>query len=175
MLAYVPQFVCEVRDQSAHRLCRGSAGDPDRMRQRALAHQLIFKHAMDAGISLETDEMQHFARESFLLSRQCGAAGLAEESSCLFELARQASGIARSEGLDFRIYKIAASLLGWKVDTLLSDNSLTQRLGFARPMRAYSDDGKSGVPLPRAISIFRKLAWRLLLLELWGQHYRVSI
>ena len=38
--------------------------------------------------------MQHFARELFLLARQCGAAGLAEEARILFELARQASGTA---------------------------------------------------------------------------------
>ena len=36
--------------------------------------------------------MQHFARELFLLARQCGAAGLGEEARMLFELARQASG-----------------------------------------------------------------------------------
>ena len=32
----------------------------------------------------ETSEMQHFARELFLLARQCGAAGLAEEARALF-------------------------------------------------------------------------------------------
>ena len=57
--------------------------------------------------------MQHFARELFLLARQCGAAGLAAESRRLFELSRQASGEARSRGLDFRLYKMAASILGW--------------------------------------------------------------
>jgi len=60
-------------------------------------------------------------------------------------------------------------------DALLAPNSLTHRLGLARPMQAYFDEGKSGYPFPRAISIFRNLAWRLLLLELWGQHYRVSL
>ena len=29
-------------------------------------------------------EMQHFARELFLLARQCGAAGLTEEARTLF-------------------------------------------------------------------------------------------
>jgi len=112
-LAYVPEFVCEVRDHSAHRLCRGSAGDPDRMRQRALAHQLIFKHAMDAGISLETDEMQHFARELFLLSRQCGAAGLENESKTLFDLSIAASLDNKRDNLQFRVYRLSAWLVGW--------------------------------------------------------------
>ncbi len=57
--------------------------------------------------------MRHFARELFLLSRQCGAAGLAEESHRLFELARSASGRARSSGWDFRGYRLLAGVIGW--------------------------------------------------------------
>ncbi len=56
-------------------------------------------------------------------------------------------------------------------DTLLSSGSFTHRLGLDRAMRAYFDEGRSGYAFPRALSIFRNLAWRLLLLELWGRHY----
>ena len=58
--------------------------------------------------------MQHFARELFLLARQCGAAGLAKEARTLFELARQASGTVRSGGVDFLLYGTAARLVGWR-------------------------------------------------------------
>jgi hypothetical protein len=111
-LAWCPQYVCEVRDHAGDRLCRGTALETQRMHQRARSHELIFGHAARAGLQ-DTTEMQHFARALFLLSRQCGAAGLGLESRRLFDLARQASGKARSQGLDFRLYKIAASLLGW--------------------------------------------------------------
>jgi hypothetical protein len=57
--------------------------------------------------------MRHFARELFLLARQAGAAGLAAESRDLFLLARRASGMARAKGLDFRLYRLAATLFGW--------------------------------------------------------------
>ena len=112
-LIWCPKPVSEHRDHAGGRLCRGSALDAARMRQRARSHELIFGHAIRAGLE-DTPEMQHFARALFLLSRQCGAAGLAAESRRLFELARQASGHVRSQGLDFRIYNIAAGLLGWK-------------------------------------------------------------
>jgi len=56
-------------------------------------------------------------------------------------------------------------------DMLLADGSITQRLGLGRAMRAYFDEGCSGYAFPRPLSIFRNLAWRLLLLELWGRHY----
>jgi asparagine synthase (glutamine-hydrolysing) len=56
-------------------------------------------------------------------------------------------------------------------DTLLAAGGMTHRLGLDRAMRAYFDEGRSGHAFPRALSIFRNLAWRLLLLELWGRHY----
>lgn len=59
-------------------------------------------------------------------------------------------------------------------ETVLSSDSLTQRLGLGPAMRAYFDEGRSGYAFPRALSIFNNLAWRLLLLELWGRHYLAS-
>jgi hypothetical protein len=57
--------------------------------------------------------MQHFARELFLLARQCGAAGLPVESRLLFEIAREASGTGRGWGLDFLCYRALAAIVGW--------------------------------------------------------------
>ena len=56
---------------------------------------------------------QHFARELFLLSRQCGAAGLAEQSKELFELARESSGEVRGNAWDFKLYGFLASIARW--------------------------------------------------------------
>jgi len=74
---------------------------------------LILSHALRAGVSLESPEMRHFARELFLLARQCGAAGLPRESRELFDAARRASGPDRSRGADYRAYQAVASVLGW--------------------------------------------------------------
>jgi hypothetical protein len=118
-LVWCGQYVCEVRDHLGGRLCRGSSLKVERMRQRARSHELIFGHAIRAGLE-NTPEMQHFARALFLLSRQCGAAGLSEESRRLFELARLASGGLRARGLDFRLYNIAAGWVGWNTMGRLS-------------------------------------------------------
>ncbi len=112
-LCYVREFVCEVRDHGDHRLSRGSASDPARNRERARAHALIYGHAVRGGVERESPEMRHFARELFLLARQCGASGLKEESRLLFSLAREASTPERSRGADFRCYRLAAAALGW--------------------------------------------------------------
>ena len=112
-LDYCDKFVVEVRDHNENRLCKGEAVDPERMRERARAHALILSHARKAGLKEDAPEMQHFARELFLLSRQCGAAGLAAESKRLFELARDASGETRGKGWDFKVYRFLASIAGW--------------------------------------------------------------
>ena len=114
-LFFCEAYVAEVRDHGQGRLCQGDALDPKRLIHRARAHQLIYTHAKRAAIETTTIEMQHFARELFLLARQCGAAGLAIESRELFELARQASGSARASGIDFRVYRIVTSVLGWSL------------------------------------------------------------
>lgn len=111
-LAYVPDFVCEVRDHDVARLSRAGL-EPRKLADRALAQTRIFAHARRAGIAIESREMAHFARAVFLLARQCGAAGLDEEAASLFALAREASGEARGGAWDFRLYARAAALLGW--------------------------------------------------------------
>lgn len=112
-LHYVAEWVAEVRHHADGRLsARGM--HPDVLRDRAEAHARIYAHARRFGIGPEAPEMQHYARELFLLSRQCGAAGLAAESRRLFELARDASG-ADANRLQFRAYRAATRLLGWKL------------------------------------------------------------
>jgi glycosyltransferase involved in cell wall biosynthesis len=108
-LAYCEEWVCEVRMHDDHLSGTMNAAT---LRDRAAAHALIYGHARRAGIGPDASEMQHFARELFLLARQCGAAGLAEESRTLFDLARDASGGDRDR-LQFRLYRALAGVVGW--------------------------------------------------------------
>jgi len=121
-LAYVPEYVAEIRDHPDHRLSRGVARDAVRLRERARAHQLIASHAQRAGIPRSAPEMQHFGRELFHLARQCGAAGLGAESQALFEIAR-----AIAPRWDLQVYALAARALGWKRVGKLS--MMRERLG----------------------------------------------
>jgi hypothetical protein len=112
-LHHVPKFVVEVRQVAGQRLS-GQPHDSERLARRARAHELILGHARRAGVLPGTPEMQHFARELFLLARQCGAVGLSDQSRRLLSLARQASGNPRTvRGL--RVYRLAAALLGWRL------------------------------------------------------------
>jgi GT2 family glycosyltransferase len=106
-LAYVDEVVAVIRDHPEGRLS-GSA-DAATLRNRATAHELIAAHALRAGIDPQSEEFQRYARELFLLARQCGAAGLSDESRRLTELARSLSG-AR----DVRVYAMLARLCGWR-------------------------------------------------------------
>jgi glycosyltransferase involved in cell wall biosynthesis len=108
-LHHLADWVCEVRMHDAHLSGRGDA-----LHDRAVAHQSIYASARRANIPDDAPEMQHFARELFLLARQCGAAGLAGDSKALFELARTASGPSANR-LQFRAYKAAARVVGWRL------------------------------------------------------------
>jgi glycosyltransferase involved in cell wall biosynthesis len=112
-LHFCEDYVAEVRDHDEGRLSRGTALDPARLAQRARSHRLILEHARRGGIDASAPEMQHFARELFLLARQCGAAGLTTQSKELFLLAKAASSMERAARLDFRLYELAAGVLGW--------------------------------------------------------------
>jgi glycosyltransferase involved in cell wall biosynthesis len=99
-LHYGDAFVSDTRIIFGIQLSTAGSSDPEKLKNRATAHRLILEHAMAAQISHETCEMQHFARELFLLARQCGAAGLADD--------------ARSRGIDFLLYGAGARLVGWR-------------------------------------------------------------
>ena len=113
-LHYCDAFVSDTRVTFGSQLSAAGSSDPEKLRDRAAAHRLILEHALVARIPHETTEMRHFARELFLLARQCGAAGLADEARILFGLARQASGSQRSRGIDFLLYGAGARLVGWR-------------------------------------------------------------
>ncbi|HVT45437.1 MAG TPA: glycosyltransferase family A protein, partial [Thermoanaerobaculia bacterium] len=120
-VVFVDAWVAEHRDHGEGRLSRGERLDAARLGQRASAHALMFGHAMRAGIDPPVVEMQIFARRLFLLSRQCGAAGLVAESKQLFEMARRASGDERAKGRDFRMYRGLAGVVGWRGAGVLAE------------------------------------------------------
>jgi glycosyltransferase involved in cell wall biosynthesis len=119
-LSFIDDFISVERDHTGDRLSHGGSRDPRKLSDRATAHRLILAHARDAGIEAHQPEMQHFSRAIFLLSRQCGAAGLPAEAAELFALAREASTPTRGMALDFRAYRAAATVIGWRWTGILS-------------------------------------------------------
>jgi len=111
-LSYCDAFVSDTRYHDGNQLSRAGSSDRAKLRDRAEAHRLIYSHARRAGICHETAEMRHFARELFLLARQCGNVGLGYHARMLFDLSRDASG-PRGRGIDFRLYSAVARVAGW--------------------------------------------------------------
>ncbi len=117
-LHYREAWVSEVRHHHRGRLSDFGM-KPDVLRDRARAHALILEHAQRAGIDAEVPEMKHYARELFLLARQCGDAVLPDESKMLFSRARDASGPDRDR-VQFRLYAAAARVFGWSLTGRIS-------------------------------------------------------
>jgi glycosyltransferase involved in cell wall biosynthesis len=103
-LAHVPEWVCEIRVGLEDRL--SGRGDVS-LRDRARAHMQMLESATAAKIPRSSAEMQFFARDLFHLARQCGAAGLRQESRELLT-----SAIKVSAARDLRAYTFAARIIG---------------------------------------------------------------
>jgi asparagine synthase (glutamine-hydrolysing) len=59
-------------------------------------------------------------------------------------------------------------------DVILAKGGWTEALGLRPAMVEYFVNNRGGYAFPRAISIFRNLAWRLLILEMWSSAYRIA-
>ena len=59
-------------------------------------------------------------------------------------------------------------------DIILARGGWTEALGLRSAMEEYFINNRAGYAFPRAVSIFRNLAWRLLILEMWSNAYRVA-
>ncbi|MBC7601887.1 MAG: hypothetical protein H7255_04400, partial [Ramlibacter sp.] len=119
-LCFCDEFVSVQRGHEADmHLSHQSATNPRKLADRARAQELILQHAQQAGITSGQPEMQHFARALFLLARQCGAAGLVEQSRRLHGLARHC-GDPNGCGLDLKLYRWGAFVLGWRAMGRLS-------------------------------------------------------
>jgi hypothetical protein len=112
-LHFCDAFVSHEREHDGARQCQGASSLPSKLAGRAQARHEIWKTVQAAGVPRSTPEVQFFARSAFLLSRQCGNAGLTGESIRLFELAREASTDRRSQGWDFRLYGLMSGMIGW--------------------------------------------------------------
>ncbi len=131
---WCPEWLAEHRHHEGPRASGGGTLDPAKLADRARAHALVYRHSLRAGVDANVPEMQRYARELFLLARQCGAAGLPEESRRLFALAREASGPERAKGLDFKVYRMAASVLGWALVGGLACRADGLRRGAVEPV-----------------------------------------
>ena len=57
-------------------------------------------------------------------------------------------------------------------DVVLDGNARwTDRLGLRGAMEDYFDEGRRGYPFPHPLSLLRVIAWRLMQLNLWSEHY----
>jgi hypothetical protein len=114
-LVWCPIPVSEHRDHSGFRLSRNPpAADPQRLSQRARAQTLIHDHARRYGLPANHPAMQRFGRSLFMLARQCGSVGLKTQAAQLCKLALSIMRDSGKKGLDLRLYRAVAKMIGWR-------------------------------------------------------------
>jgi hypothetical protein len=114
-LAWVAEDVSVRRIHLAHdHLSNQGCEDPRKLAHRAMAQASLFRCAQQAGVSGDCAEMRQFGRAAFLLSRQCGLAGVGDGARTLYRLARQASGTWQRETPPMLLYGLLARVIGWR-------------------------------------------------------------
>jgi glycosyltransferase involved in cell wall biosynthesis len=117
-LHYCDDYVAETRNHDETRLCHLWMTDYEAMRDRVGAYVAVLGHAQRAGVARESPEMQQFARSLFWVARNAASRGMSGEARQLFGLAR---GLTLNPGWDYRVFGIAAAVLGWKRAGRLAD------------------------------------------------------
>lgn len=123
-LHYVDEYIAETRNHSGERLCHLWVTSKEAMRDRIFAYMAVLEHAKKAGIVRESAEMQIFARSLFWMARKAGRYGLTKEAQQLFDLARN---LSLMPGWDFKLFRMATKLLGWKISCRLAEAFLERR------------------------------------------------
>jgi Glycosyl transferase family 2 len=111
-LARVEEWVSEQRGTATNRASTGGSSDPVKLQDRAKARHLILESALRAGIPIDAPEFQTFIRYSFLVARQCAAAGLSSEAE---NLVRHLNSVAPRKLMG--LYLLGGNLIGYKTTT----------------------------------------------------------
>jgi len=69
---------------------------------------------------------------------------------------------------------VSGSFREYAREVILDRDGWVDELGFRDAMTRFFHGNAQGYRFPRAVSIFRNLAWKLLLLNLWSRHYGLS-
>jgi asparagine synthase (glutamine-hydrolysing) len=113
-LAWIPHAVAIYQAHTLGGLSPRGA-QPAGLLDRAQAYDSILDSAIHAGVKPSTIERKHFAKAAFLLGRQCGAAGLVEQSREMLALAAKADPENLGHSLRLHVYAALARLFGWDV------------------------------------------------------------
>lgn len=106
---------CSIRriNLEINHLSSGGSTDKAKITNRVIAKHLLYEHAKSAGIKNTSAEMVLFARECFLISRQCAEIDLERQSQLMFQLSRRVSSHCKMIRIDMLIYWLCGNVLGW--------------------------------------------------------------
>ena len=105
---------------STDQLSLNADRDPRKLRDKAKARLALHRHALTTGVDIHSPDMEHFHRAALVLSRQCAAAGLAEEAASLFALVKANAGASLIRNPAMRLYGHLAEWIGWRPAALMA-------------------------------------------------------
>jgi len=117
-LAWVDEWVSEQRACASNRTSKDGSSEPKKLIDRAKARHLILESALRAEVPIEAPEFQTFLRYSFLLARQCAAAGLDSEAD---KLVRHLNEVSPRKLMG--LYLLAGKWIGFQRTTRFAERA----------------------------------------------------
>ena len=112
-LVHCREFVCDQRQHAGlHITSNVDRMAADELQNTVCLLQLLFQHALAAGVGPETPERQKFARWSFMVARRCAAVGLAEDTKRCLDLALRAAADCQDARRGVRQFRLMKKILG---------------------------------------------------------------
>lgn len=115
-LAYVDEFVSIQRRHDNH-LSDAGGTDKRKLADRCIARQAIYKSAIRSKVEIPESAMQTFSKATFLLARECAAAGM---STQVHELLRLSIKANQGPTPAHRYFVRIGNTLGWRTAALVA-------------------------------------------------------
>ncbi len=110
VLAFVDEFLSTQRRHDSHLSAEGGT-DKQKLQHRCIAREAIYKSAKQGKEWIEREDMELFSKATFLLARQCAAAGLTEQVHEMLRLSIKAN---KGSTRQHEIFVKAGNFLGWR-------------------------------------------------------------
>jgi hypothetical protein len=119
-LHYCPETLVTIRRHEGDHFGQLTDNSHQELTDKSTAYLAIYQHSISAKIAKSNIESRRFNRMAFMLARQCASLGIIEQSKKLMKICKAGTDLKKHR-IEYKLYTIGSSILGWKVMGKLSN------------------------------------------------------
>ncbi len=118
-LHYCDEWLAEYVIHGEHRLANAWQHDDAAFADMVEAHLAMLRHARTAGVAVDSEQMERFARTLFRLARMCAVRADAHMAARALDAAATAARPGSKTAWELRLYRAASRVCGWRTIGML--------------------------------------------------------